>query len=276
VEADAFMGAESRELVLRQADSRRDAQSALRAARVAMVAMFAAVAVQLWQWRLRRREMMSRAAELEAEVAARTEALNREKMRVEALLADVNHRVGNDLAAVSVLLATQARRSGLAEVKAALAEAQDRVRMIAEAQRRLRLDVGTDTVRAGHVLGPAIDMLAERLAPGGIEVESEIADVPMPGRDALSLVIIVNELVTNAAKHAFPDGFSGPKRVLVSLAEVGGGLELAVADSGVGYRGGAKGMGTNVVASLARGMGGAVRRNEVGQGTRVVVAIDAE
>jgi two-component sensor histidine kinase len=241
-----------------------------------MVAMFAAVAVQLWQWRLRRREMMSRAAELEAEVAARTEALNREKMRVEALLADVNHRVGNDLAAVSVLLATQARRSGLAEVKAALAEAQDRVRMIAEAQRRLRLDVGTDTVRAGHVLGPAIDMLAERLAPGGIEVESEIADVPMPGRDALSLVIIVNELVTNAAKHAFPDGFSGPKRVLVSLAEAGGGLELAVADSGVGYRGGAKGMGTNVVASLARGMGGAVRRNEVGQGTRVVVAIDAE
>ncbi len=276
VEAEQFKAAESLELDLRQGESQRDAQRALAAARAAMLAMFAAVGVQLWQLRARRREMLSRAAELEEEVAARTEALNREKLRVEALLADVNHRVGNDLAAVGVLLAMQARRSGQAEVKTALEEAQARVRMIAEAQRRLRLDVGTDTVRAGHVLSPALDMLAERLAGAGIVVEADIADVAMPGRDALSLVIIVNELVTNAAKHAFPEGFADAKRVQVSLREVADRLELAVADGGVGINDAAgKGMGTQVVGSLAKGMGATVRRESGGGGARVVLDLKA-
>lgn len=212
---------------------------------------------------LRRRQRRSTAlaisnAELERIVSERTRQLESERLRIEALLRDVNHRVGNNLAMVSALLNVQSRQTREPAVKAALAQAQSRIQAIAAGQRRLRLDIETDEIDARPYME---DLLAEigKTAEGRpIRIELDMEAIRLPGRDAVSFVVIVNELVTNAIKHAFPDGMSG--RIIIRLVsteyEGEPALSMSIEDDGVGMpaQTTSKGLGQTVIASLLRSM----------------------
>lgn len=213
------------------------------------------------QWRTRQRRSLSLAesnAELERIVGERTQELENERLRIEALLRDVNHRVGNNLAMVSALLNVQSRQSRELAVRAALQQAQSRIQAIAAGQRRLRLDLGTDEIEARPYME---DLLAEigKTAEGRpIELALVMDEIRLPGRDAVSFVVIVNELVTNAIKHAFPDGIAG--RIVIRFVETTQdgepALALSVEDDGIGMPETieAKGLGQTVIASLLRSM----------------------
>lgn len=249
-----------------------------------IVVALAGLAFAAWQ-QLRRRQRRSAAlavtnAELEHIVSERTRELESERLRIEALLRDVNHRVGNNLAMVSALLSVQSRQAREPAAKAALAQAQSRIQAIAAGQRRLRLDIETDEIDARPYME---DLLAEigKAAEGRpIKIELDMESIRLPGRDAVSFVVIVNELVTNAIKHAFPDGMSG--HVTVGLAWVDGedgpALAISITDDGVGLpaESGTKGLGQTVIASLLRSMRGTMsvqplREGSERPGTRVVV-----
>ncbi|RYE30102.1 MAG: hypothetical protein EOP23_19945 [Hyphomicrobiales bacterium] len=220
------------------------------------------LAFAAWQ-QLRRRQRRSNAlaisnAELERIVGERTSQLESERLRIEALLRDVNHRVGNNLAMVSALLNVQSRQTGEPAVKAALGQAQSRIQAIAAGQRRLRLDIETDEIDARPYME---DLLAEigKAAEGRpIRIELDMEAIRLPGRDAVSFVVIVNELVTNAIKHAFPDGMAG--QIVIRFAptefESEPALALSIEDDGVGMpqEMASKGLGQTVIASLLRSM----------------------
>ncbi|MCU4181394.1 sensor histidine kinase [Bosea sp. BH3] len=249
-----------------------------------IVVALAGLAFAAWQ-QLRRRQRRSAAlamnnAELEQIVGERTRELEGERLRIEALLRDVNHRVGNNLAMVSALLSVQSRQSREPAVKAALAQAQSRIQAIAAGQRRLRLDIETDEIDARPYME---DLLAEigKAAEGRpIRIELDMESIRLPGRDAVSFVVIVNELVTNAIKHAFPEGMSG--RITIRLAwagsEDGPALAMSIEDDGVGLQSEVdnKGLGQTVIASLLRSMRGTMsvqplREDAERPGTRVLV-----
>lgn len=227
-----------------------------------IVIALAGLAFAAWQ-QLRRRQRRSVAlaisnAELERIVGERTRQLESEHLRIEALLRDVNHRVGNNLAMVSALLNVQSRQTREPAVKAALAQAQSRIQAIAAGQRRLRLDIETDEIDARPYME---DLLAEigKAAEGRpITIDLDMDSIRLPGRDAVSFVVIVNELVTNAIKHAFPDGMSG--RVTIRLAREDAddapALTMTIEDDGVGLPAEVenKGLGQTVIASLLRSM----------------------
>ena len=98
-------------------------------------------------------------------------------------------------------------------------------------------------------------------------VDAERMDVPRAV--ATSTGLIVNELVTNAFKYAFPDGRAGTVRV--SLATTPDEVKLCVCDDGVGYMPGErKGLGTRLTAHLARQVGGSIHREDEQPGCRVV------
>lgn len=229
---------------------------------IGVVIALAGLAFAAWQQsRSRQRRVTSLSmsnAELERKVAERTQQLEEERMRIEALLRDVNHRVGNNLAMVSALLSVQSRQSRDPSVKAALAQAQARIQAIAAGQRRLRLDLETDEIDARAYME---DLLAEigRAAEGRpITIRLDMSPIRLPGRDAVSFVVIVNELVTNAIKHAFPDGMTGTIKVRLSR-EAGrgdGDIVLVVEDDGVGIAGTGEsnGLGQTVIKSLMRSM----------------------
>jgi len=196
-------------------------------------------------------------ASLEALVDQRTEDLQREKLRVEALLRDVNHRVGNNLAMVSSLLNMQSRAEASDEVKRALAGARERIHAIAAGQRRMRLNIETDEVEARPYLEEAVAAIREAQPTQRIAVELDMPDMVVSGRDALSYVVLVNELVTNALKHGFPGEMAGRIRVAMTPAAGGEPRRLVIEDDGVGLPAdGAvgKGIGQVVVENLVRGL----------------------
>ncbi len=231
-------------------------------ASIGIVVALAGLAFAAWQQlRTRQRRSLSLAvsnAQLEQIVSERTRELENERLRIEALLRDVNHRVGNNLAMVSALLNVQSRQSREPAVRMALQQAQSRIQAIAAGQRRLRLDIETDEIDARAYME---DLLAEigKAAEGRpIEVTLAMDAIRLPGRDAVSFVVIVNELVTNAIKHAFSDGMPGKIVIRFEETDLEGApaLALSVEDDGVGMPAEieTKGLGQTVIASLLRSM----------------------
>ena len=204
---------------------------------------------------------------LEAHVLDRTRALEearehaeRERQRVEALLQDANHRIGNSLATVSSLLGLQLLRSKSEEVKAALEAARSRVHSIASAHRRLRLGGDLETASADEFLDAVLEDIAATASDARhIKLEGQFDPIVVGARDATTVGILVGELVTNAVKHGFPNGRGGT--IAVTLKRDAEGVPvLRVVDDGVGIPGeqqpGEGGLGSVIVRQLANQFGG--------------------
>jgi two-component sensor histidine kinase len=198
---------------------------------------------------------------LESQVRERTAELDKERQRVEALLADMSHRIGNSLAMVSSFLALEGRRSPDANVRDALEEANRRVAAIASAQRRLRILSDCDEVALDRYLGDLAQDLRTTMFGGKVDFRIAAIPVTVSSEDAVAVGIILNELVTNALKHAFPCGQSGVIRV--SLTREAESLVLCVADDGVGVDedalGGEHSLGFLVIKSMVSSLNGDLR-----------------
>lgn len=184
------------------------------------------------------------------------------ELRQSELFDELNHRVKNNLAIVSAMLSMQARNADIAEVSEHLRKAVDRVHTIADVHAALYRSGGKDEVDFAGYLHDLCNRLSRSLLEGDrvrLEVRSEPAALPLDM--AVALGVIVNELVTNAAKHAYPPPASGA--IVVELRRSAGGLDLIVADAGVGLSGqlGA-GLGMRLIRSLAQQIGATVERGD--------------
>lgn len=182
-----------------------------------------------------------RTARVERLVAERTAELDRSNRELasavkakEMLLKELNHRVKNNLQVIASLLSLQARHSADQRYRELFEESHNRVFSIALAHEKLyrsrdlaRLDFA-DYVRAlvGHLQSffgsaPAVSVNVD-IRDGGLAVET-----------AIPCGLVINELVTNAFKHAFPNGRVG--EVCVEVRELAAQRWLlAVEDDGVG------------------------------------------
>jgi two-component sensor histidine kinase len=86
---------------------------------------------------------------------------------------------------------------------------------------------------------------------------------------AVPIAIIVNELVTNSLKHAFPEGRPGVIQVSLRAADE---VVVSVADNGVGVGGSQEeGIGSRITALLAQQLGGTIARDNLGSGSSVTL-----
>jgi two-component sensor histidine kinase len=213
-------------------------------------------------------------AELEARVIERTQELaraaevaNSERARAEALLTDVNHRVGNNLALVSSFLTMQQRTVKSPDAVRALSAARARVQTIASAHRKLRLGSDFATVKVSEVLGAVLEDISAGLPPGDlIRIQHRVEPLDISARDAVSLGVLTSELVMNAIKHAFGPGEGGAIEVTFRGESEAGAL-LEVSDDGVGWndeippKSSHDGLGTKIVDMVARQFGGKLERS---------------
>lgn len=259
--------------------------AALAAAAILAYALLARTQRQVSALTSSQRGLVSQKEALEAEIAARTRDIEearahaeRERQRVETLLQDTNHRVGNSLATVSSLLALQVMRSHSTEVQQALEAARLRVHAIASAHRRLRLGDDLESASADEFLSAVIEDIAATQTDGGrIRLSGDIAPIDVSARDATTLGILVGELVTNALKHAFPEGRSGSIHVRL-FRDAGGTPVLEVEDDGAGLPDGEgpgeSGLGSVIVGQLAGQFGGTPRYAAPGEhGVRVTITL---
>lgn len=150
------------------------------------------------------------------------------------LLKEVHHRVKNNLQVISTLLALQ---SDTAEgpAHALLLESQDRIRSMALVHEKLYQSPQLSSISFRDY---AIDLsghLFESYRVGDrVALELDVGTVPLGLDTAIHCGLILNELLSNSLKHAFPDGRRGTARVTMR-AEPSGELIFAVMDDGVGF-----------------------------------------
>lgn len=198
----------------------------------------------------------------------------------EALLHEVHHRVKNNLQLISSLLNLQAARVTDKAVAELFADSRNRVRSMALVHENLyRAGNFARIVMATHVknlcghLARAYDMRQME-----VELSVEVDDVQLDMNRAVSCGLIINELVSNALKHAFPDGRSGCVRVELSLVDKER-CRLTVADDGVGIAPEfsleeADSLGLQLVHDLTRQLHGTVEMSR-GGGTTCSILFNA-
>ncbi|MHB8270322.1 sensor histidine kinase [Bradyrhizobium sp.] len=209
----------------------------------------------------------------EAEVHASRDRYAALAAEREVLLREVNHRVGNSLQIIASLLHLQANSSTQDGVKAALTNAMGRVAAVAQVHRRLYTSHDLKSVLLNQYLEALLEDL-RRSAEGNkmsrLTLKAEPIEID-PDR-AVAIGIIVNELVMNAVKYAYPDG-AGPIHIVLNAH--GDDLELSIADDGVGLNvktdPRSTGMGQRIVTAMAQKLDASVERDPAHAGTRIVL-----
>jgi len=202
--------------------------------------------------------------QLEERVRDRTAELSAMLKEREILLQEVHHRVKNNLQVISSLINIQMRKLDERGSRAALEECQTRVQAIALIHEKLYQFQDYARVPfseyakslAGNVLH------ATGIAPANISLDLAIEDLTIAVDRAIPCGLVLNELMTNALKHAFPDGRHGTIRVGLSRLDDGL-LQLSVGDDGIGLPAGvdlrkAGSLGLQLVATLAEQLEGKV------------------
>jgi chemotaxis protein methyltransferase CheR len=190
-----------------------------------------------------------------ADLLEKTEELLRQK---QMLLEEMQHRVANSLQIIASILLIKARAVTSEETRHHLKDAHQRVLSVAEVQSQLHASGGVDRIEVGPYLSKLCASLAASMIGDSHPIVLEVAaDQGRIGSDkAVSMGLIVTELVINAIKYAFPEP-RADARVLVGFESAGTGWILTVSDNGVGAAETAVplahgGLGTAIVEALVK------------------------
>jgi two-component sensor histidine kinase len=161
-----------------------------------------------------------------------TEELLRQK---DVLLQEMQHRVANSLQIIASILLLKARAVTSEETRLHLQDAHQRVMSVAEVQRHLHTSNSIDQIEVGSYLTKLCGSLAASMTGESNPITLDVmADAGWIGSDkAVSLGLIVTELVINAIKYAFPSAKSGD-RIAVAYEIDKADWKLIVSDNGVG------------------------------------------
>ena len=222
------------------------------------------------------RQALSR-AKLERDKRAAEAELRLANERLELLVREVHHRVSNSLQMVLSFVAMQAKQSDAPEVRAALDDIQNRIKAISKVHQRLYTRDDLTTIDLDAYLGNLVEDLRESL-PEAVTIELASEPVMVSPDTAVSVGVIVNELVSNAAKYAFDPGQSG--QIMVRLeSEPAGGFAVTVEDDGSGFDVGdapvGTGLGSRIVDAIARSLGTKVQSMSTAGGTALRLSVNS-
>jgi two-component sensor histidine kinase len=210
-----------------------------------------------------------------ADLLAETEVLLRQKR---VLLQEMEHRVANSLQIIASILLLKAKVVTSAESRRHLRDAHERVMSVAAVQSHLHATEGVDLIAVAPYLEKLCASLAASMIGEGQQIALDVvADDGMIGSaEAVSLGLIVTELVINALKYAFPTG-RAKARVLVSYESQGPAWTLVVRDNGVGRSENAAapatgGLGTVIVNALVKQLDAGIEVSNAEPGMCVSIA----
>jgi two-component sensor histidine kinase len=193
------------------------------------------------------------------------------------MLRELEHRMKNNFQTVAALLEMQLRRATDEPAREALREALSRVASVSQAHRNLYAADGSRAVDMPVYLNNLCADLAEALLLGElVRLECQVAPGALDRDRAVAVGLIVNELVTNAAKHAFAEGRPGQIKVGFTRSELG--FRLTVEDNGKGlpsdFATRRQGLGRGLIEAFTRQAGGSLTVSE-GPGAKFEVDLAA-
>jgi two-component sensor histidine kinase len=198
----------------------------------------------------------------------------------EFLLRELQHRVMNSLQILSSLLGMQGREAVDPAARTELARARDRVMAMSAVYKYLYGAEVSEKVDFGELLRTICAESEKSYSGESRAITCESISLIVSGGQAASLAVLVNELITNALKHAYASDEPGPILVRLLRNEEGV-IELRVADHGRGFSGDVDltrptSLGLKVIVSTARQFGGTVTFIRLDPGTEFVVRFPAD
>ena len=205
----------------------------------------------------------------------RVEAVVRASLREkDALLREIHHRVKNNLQIISSLLRLQSNQISHPAAQAVLLDMQHRVRSMALIHEHLYQAPDLAAVDLAAYLQQLCTQLLSALVerPGRLQLRLNLAPVRLGIEQAIPCGLMVNELLSNCFKHAFPDGRAGEVQVQLQAVADGSELRLRVVDDGVGLPvdfdlNRLTSLGLHLASDLARQIGGVLVPGSAGPGT---------
>ena len=210
--------------------------------------------------------------ESKAREAALTETVaerNRLLKQKEILLGEVNHRIKNSLQIVSSILKLDANQAKDGLMQGRLRAASSRVQAVASVHELIYRAGQVDTVEFGEYLGDLCRAMEDSLPPD-IALIHKSVPLRVSTDRAISLALLVNELVANSVAHAFQNRKDGTIAVKATIRDAH--LELSVSDDGDGKadRPGHRGLGTRIIAAMVAQLEADVQQFQGARGGHVV------
>jgi len=162
----------------------------------------------------------------------KSQASLREK---EMLLKEIHHRVKNNLQVISSMLSMQARNVGDETVLSVLRESQNRVRAMAAVHSMLYKSNNFAEINFGVYIQDMAKQLfsSYNINPEVISLSISVENVLLSIETAIPCGLIINELISNALKHAFPDNKTG--EIKIELSQGNSEIRIIFEDNGVGF-----------------------------------------
>lgn len=188
-------------------------------------------------------------------------------------LKEMDHRTRNNFQIVTAMLQLQAGKAASADVRAALSEAAERLQAMSAVYAALTpSSQGLAAIRLHDQLDEICGQIRRGILPEGIALVTELEPVLVPNETAVAIGIVVNELVTNACKHAFGDGGG---TIRVRCRKENGGALIEVEDDGRGFTPGEakSGVGSRLIAAFVRRVKGRSELASSPEGTRHAIRV---
>ncbi|MEH2283073.1 MAG: PAS domain S-box protein [Nostoc sp.] len=174
---------------------------------------------------------------------AQTELVQRQKAQVklkaalaekEVLLKEVHHRVKNNLQIVSSLLQLQSQTLKDPEAIKVLRESQNRIESISLIHKNLYTSANIGQIDVADYINnlAASLLISYQIWPGKIALETDIDPLSLNVDQAIACGLVINELISNALKHAFPNQQVGT--ISIALRNAGNSIEMTIRDNGIG------------------------------------------
>ena len=196
---------------------------------------------------------------------------------LDAAMREIQHRVKNHLAMVVSMIRLEGRRSRDGEAFATLARRVESLSLLYD-ELSYRGGENRDAVALGPYLGRIAGSIAELDRRDGVRIGVDFDPLTVPMDTAVSLGLLLSELLTNALRHAF-DGRDGGSIQTRVEERPDGGIRLTVADDGVGIAAGSgwpdasKGLGGRIVAQLVRSLNATLAVSGGAAGTTLVLDV---
>ena len=192
----------------------------------------------------------------------------------ELVLRESNHRMKNTLTLLGVSVRREITRGGASGLSQAVDRIERRVAAFGRVYQILSGDVEHDVLGVADFFAGLCSALSEAiLEPAGIRCEAVIDSGMLPAAQCHRLGLMVTELVTNAAKHAFPGGRCG--QIRVEALKRNGHWYCTVSDNGVGASGSREGTGGRILERLAQSIGAEIIGESGRLGTSITIVVPA-
>ncbi len=191
------------------------------------------------------------------------------------LLNEMRHRIANSLQMIASILLLKAETVASKDARLHLEDAHSRIMSIATVQQHLDpAGMIEDRIEVGPYLIALCDSLAKSMVGGRKPIEIKVVAGPGTATcdEAISFGLVTTELVINALKYAFP---KGEGCIIVTYECTDDECSLRVEDNGIGYekKDTSTGLGTSIVASLAKQLGAELRTHSSGEGTTISLSM---